>query len=148
MISIIIPCYNAADTIVNTLYAIQHQTYKDYEVIAVNDGSQDNTIEILREWAQNDDRIKVIHQYNQGVSAARNNAIVQAQGDYICFVDADDIIEEDYLEQLLGLISINDTYDLAMCGFTTSMCISKIRNYSRTHIDSMEFIRQAIYEKK
>ena len=147
MISIIVPCYNAADTIGQTLNAIRHQTYNDYEVIAVNDGSQDNTLEILREWAATDDRIKIIHQCNQGVSAARNSAITQAKGDYICFVDSDDIIEEDYLEQLLGLISINDSYDLAMCGFTTSMCISKVRNYSRAHLDCMEFIRKTIVDK-
>lgn len=146
-VSIIIPCYNASSTIEATLMSISNQTYRDFEVIAVDDGSQDGTLDILYKWQRNDDRIVVLHQCNQGVSSARNSALRRVKGDYVCFVDADDIIENDYIEQLLNIISGNDSCDLAVCNFTRDMNIDPSRSYSRKHFSSLAFLQQAIIKK-
>ena len=91
--SIIIPVYNVEKFLRESLDSIVAQTFKDFEVICVNDGSTDNSLEILKEYANNDSRIKVISQENQGQGVARNNAIDIAQGKYLLFVDPDDFIE-------------------------------------------------------
>lgn len=96
MISVIIPLYNKAHTIVNTLNTIMNQSYKDFEVIIVNDGSTDNGVEkIINSF--NDERIKIISQENSGVSAARNNGVEISKGDWISFIDGDDQWHPDYL---------------------------------------------------
>ena len=88
--SIIIPIYNAAEFLENCLKSILGQTFKDFEVICINDGSTDNSLEILEKYAKKDDRIKIYSQNNLGVSAARNLGIDVAKGEYILFCDADD----------------------------------------------------------
>ena len=81
------------------------QTYVNWEVICIDDGSQDNTLSILNHYATLDERFKIISQSNAGVSVARNKALSQCQGEYICFVDSDDLIEPNFLITLLQLIS-------------------------------------------
>ena len=98
--SIIIPVYNVEKFLRESLDSIVAQTFKDFEVICVNDGSTDNSLEILNEYANKDSRIKVISQENQGQGVARNNAIDIAQGKYLLFVDPDDFIESNTLEVL------------------------------------------------
>lgn len=98
--SIIVPVYNVEKFLRESLDSIISQTLKDFEVICVNDGSTDNSLEILKEYANNDSRIKVISQENQGQGVARNNAIDIAQGKYLLFVDPDDFIESNTLEVL------------------------------------------------
>ncbi len=99
MISIIIPVYNGEKHLYRCLNSIQNQTYKDFEVIIVDDGSVDSSGEICENIARKDARFHVIHQKNAGVAVARNVALVQAKGDVI-FVDADDYVDPDYLEKL------------------------------------------------
>lgn len=104
LISVIIPAFNAANTIKDCIKSIQDQTYVNLQIIAVNDGSTDNTGEILRKLSLEDRRIKVISIPNGGVSHARNVGIDKAKGDYITFVDADDTIKNNMYEYLLNLI--------------------------------------------
>lgn len=103
MISIIIPLYNKEKTIVRTLRSILAQSVNNYEIIIVDDGSTDNSLNQVRTVV--DDRIKIIAQKNAGVSVARNRGIHEAKGDYISFIDADDEWDDDYLETQLYLIN-------------------------------------------
>jgi glycosyltransferase involved in cell wall biosynthesis len=99
-ISIIIPVYNVEKYLRECLDSIVNQSFKDIEIICVNDGSTDNSLEILNEYAQKDSRFVVISQENQGQGVARNNAINIANGEYILFIDPDDWIEKEALETL------------------------------------------------
>ena len=100
MISIIVPVYNAEDTIRNCLDSILAQTLFDFEVILIDDGSPDYCGRICDEYAKKDIRFKVIHKSNEGVSAARQVGIDNAQGEYTIHVDPDDRIEPSMLEEL------------------------------------------------
>ena len=98
LVSIIIPVYNAEKYLSSCLESVIHQTYKNIEIICVNDGSVDKSNEILNEFSNRDSRIKVIQQINKGVSVARNIAIDTASGEFLMFVDADDTITLDACE--------------------------------------------------
>ena len=100
-ISVIIPVYNAENTIDRCLDSVTKQTFGNLEIILIDDGSQDNSKEKYQEWAKKDNRIKIITQKNRGVSAARNAGINIATGDYIAFVDSDDWIDSTMYEKLL-----------------------------------------------
>lgn len=99
-ISVIVPVYNAEKYLRRCVDSIIAQTYIDWELIAINDGSVDNSLEILREYEKKDSRIKVIHQENAGAGVARNRGIECVSGFYTVFVDADDYIEPNYFELL------------------------------------------------
>ena len=94
-ISVIIPVYNVEKYLAECLTSVVNQTFKDIEIICVNDGSTDNSPKILEEFAQKDSRIKIINQENQGMSCARNAGLAVATGEYITFVDSDDYISTD-----------------------------------------------------
>ena len=96
MISVVIPLYNKAHTIVETLNSVLRQSYKDFEVIIVNDGSTDNGVEVIRQTFC-DKRINIINQENQGVAVARDNGVKEAKSNYVAFLDADDKWHPDYL---------------------------------------------------
>ena len=115
-ISIIVPIYNIEKYLPRCLDSILAQTYKNLEVILVDDGSVDNSGMIADKYARKDQRIKVIHQVNQGVSVARNTGIDLATGDYIGFVDGDDYIEPDMYEILMRIID-EQQVDIAHCGY-------------------------------
>lgn len=99
VISVIIPVYNVEKYIRQCVDSVLEQSYKDFELILVDDGSPDNSPAICDEYAQKDTRVSVIHQKNLGVSAARNNGIRLAKGEWITFVDSDDWVCSDYLEK-------------------------------------------------
>lgn len=101
MISVVIPAYNCKDTLKTTVRSILKQTYSDYEILIINDGSTDETEKIALELCKEDSRIKVISKANNGVSSARNCGIDEAVGENICFVDSDDTVEPKYLESLI-----------------------------------------------
>lgn len=113
-ISVIIPVYNVAHYVGKCLSTLVQQTFRDFEIIAVNDGSRDDSLSILREFEQKYSYIKVIDQENQGMSIARNAGLAIAQGDYLCFVDSDDYVSPHYLEELYRAITDNDA-DIACC---------------------------------
>ena len=115
-ISVIVPVYNVEQYLPKCLDSIINQTFKDIEIICINDGSTDNSGKVLEEYAQKDDRIKVLNQDNKGLSAARNNGISQAKGEYISFVDSDDFIHPKFLETLYFAITQNYS-DIAGCNF-------------------------------
>src|SRR5690554_6730418 len=102
-ISIIIPVYNVEEYLPRCIDSVLIQRNIQFEVVLVNDGSTDSSGLICDEYAQADNRVKVFHQLNSGVSSARNLGIENATGEWICFVDADDWIEPDSLEKILNI---------------------------------------------
>ncbi len=116
LISVIIPVYNIEPYIERCLRSVIAQTYKNLEIIVVDDGSTDNGGRICDKIATEDSRIKVIHQTNNGLSAARNTGIKESHGEYIGFVDGDDFIDSDMYEYLYALISDNHA-DISFCRF-------------------------------
>jgi glycosyltransferase involved in cell wall biosynthesis len=100
-LSIIVPVYNAEKFLDKCLESLKNQTIKDIEIILVNDGSTDNSLEICNKYAQNDSRIKVLTQKNSGQSKARNVGIDNSNGEYIAFTDSDDWVDLDYYEKLV-----------------------------------------------
>ena len=103
LISVIVPVYKVEKYLAECLDSICCQTYKNLEIICVNDGSPDNCAEILQNYAARDPRITVITQQNQGLSASRNNALLKAAGEYVTFVDSDDAIAPEMIEELYRL---------------------------------------------
>jgi len=104
LISIIIPVYNTEKYLRRCVDSVIDQSYKNLEIILVNDGSTDTSPEICKEFASQDDRIKVVHQENGGLSAARNTGVKHATGEYISFIDSDDYVVTDYISNLYFLI--------------------------------------------
>lgn len=117
-ISIIIPLYNKEKYIINTLNSIKNQTYKNYEIIIIDDGSTDNSIKIINNYSKINPNInfKIIRQSNNGVSSARNKGIKNAIGEYIFFIDGDDIIDKNCLKKLVENIQKNNV-DMVVCGY-------------------------------
>jgi len=113
-ISILVPIYNAAPWLQESLQSILAQTYRDFELILVNDGSTDGSAEMCDACAADDDRVYAVHQANAGVAAARNRGLDMAGGDWIAFIDADDMVHPRYLEYLLGLCLRHDC-DVVQC---------------------------------
>ena len=108
-VSVIIPIYNVEEYLPKCLNSIINQTYKDLEIICVNDCSPDNSAKILEEYAGNDKRIKIVNRKNNGgLSAARNSGLEAATGEYIYFCDSDDWIEEDYIEKMVSAIELTN----------------------------------------
>lgn len=116
MISIIIPVYNREKHIKYCLDSILNNTFNDYEIIIVDDGSTDNTAKICNEYVKKDKRIKLYNIENHGVSYARNYGIELAKGEYIAFIDSDDYIDDNYLSSLYDYASKYDL-DWVVCGW-------------------------------
>ena len=116
LVSVIIPAYNAENTIESTMSSALSQTYSNIEVVVVNDGSIDNTENVLISKFGNDSRVRVITQINQGVSVARNTGIEQSSGEYIVFLDSDDYLENSFVSTLISLISKSNS-DIAFCAY-------------------------------
>lgn len=115
MISVIVPAYNVEEYLEECLESICKQTYTDIEVILVNDGSTDGSKEICERYCQKDSRFKLINQENQGQSAARNNGVIVSTGEYITFVDSDDVISTKYVEILNRYMT--EGIDLVECEY-------------------------------
>ena len=116
LISVIIPVYKVEDYLDRCIKSILSQTFRNFELILIDDGSPDKCPEMCEKWAIKDERIVVIHQKNQGLSAARNLGIRTAKGEFLTFVDSDDWISENMLEVLLELIRKYDA-DISICDF-------------------------------
>lgn len=110
MISIIIPVYNAERTLRRCVDSLLTQTFKDYEIILVNDGSRDHSLDVCKSYADCHNNIKIIDQKNAGVSVARNAGIVSAQGEFITFIDSDDYVLPSYLEDFNSSKQTADIY--------------------------------------
>lgn len=117
-ISIIVPVYNVEQYLERMLNSLLNQTYKNLEIILVDDGSTDNSSKICDDYEKKDKRIKVVHQKNSGVSVARNVGIELATGDYIGFVDSDDVICESMYERLYNNM-VNNDCEISVCKYCT-----------------------------
>lgn len=127
-VSIVVAAYNIQDYISACLESIIKQTYQDLEIIVVDDGSTDGTRKLIREFAKQDDRIKIIHQKNAGLSAARNSGILAATSEYVCLIDGDDTISPDYVTKLYSR-AFHAQADIAVCGYETVSV-----NHSESHV--------------
>ncbi len=116
LISVIVPIFNVEEYISKCLDSIINNTYNNLQIIVIDDGSTDRSSLIVDEYAKRDKRISVIHQKNQGVSIARNVGLSLATGDYICFIDSDDIVSERYFEFLLKA-HIQFNADITICNY-------------------------------
>ena len=117
-ISIIVPFYDVEKYAIRCIESIINQKYKNLEIILIDDGSPDNCGKICDQYAKKDNRIKVVHKENQGVSIARNVGMEKAQGDYIWFVDSDDYISDDSIDILSNVINKKD-YDVIVFNYNT-----------------------------
>jgi glycosyltransferase involved in cell wall biosynthesis len=133
LVSIIVPSYNHAIYLPETLNSVSAQTYTNWECIIVNDGSSDNTEEVARQYCEKDERFKYIYQKNAGPAAARNAGIKKSKGKLILPLDADDLISNDYLTEAVGIFEENPASKLVYCeaelfGEASGLC--KLPNYS------------------
>ena len=143
MISVIVPVYNVEKYLEECLDSIQNQTYSDIEVILVNDGSLDNSKDICEKYCKEDNRFKLINQANQGQSVARNHGVAASTGEFIAFVDSDDIIRQDYLEALIRYMS--EEVDIVESQFTVHKKEFFNENYKEINVifegDSEEAVK-------
>lgn len=139
-LTVIVPVYNVQDYLLQCINSILEQSHSDLEIILVNDGSTDNSPQICEELSKKDARIKLIHQTNGGVSAARNTGIAASTGEYITFVDSDDWLDKNMYQKLLNAARDNHKPDVVMCDFTT------VRDNNRFNITSN--LRAGFYAKK
>ncbi len=137
LISVIIPIYNVEKYLEKCIESIINQTYKNLEIILVDDGSKDKSDEICDEYAKKDNRIKVIHKENSGVSSARNVGIENSKGEYISFVDSDDWLEKDFIEKLHNIIKENNS-DLAQSGYYRVVGENKEKINSTENIENID----------
>ena len=144
LISVIVPIYNVAPWLPRCLDSIVGQTYKNLEILLIDDGSTDNSLEICQQYAEKDPRIKVIHQENKGLPSTRNTGIEHATGDFFTFVDADDWIDKNcYL--LLTQQQRNTNADMVSCDYYYAFD-THLKNRSFTtpiptkHLDPAQFL--------
>ena len=115
MISILMPCYNAGNYLYRSIKSIQDSTVQDFEIVCMDDGSTDETLDILHELQEKDERIRVFTREEKGYAVTMNELLTEAKGDYVLNVDPDDWIEPDMLEKMLEYM--NDDVDFVKCGF-------------------------------
>lgn len=131
LISIVVPAYNIGDYLETCLNSVTAQTYTNLEIIVVNDGSSDHTAAVLDAYASKDARIKAIHKENGGVTSARLRGIAEATGDWIGFVDGDDVIEPDMYERLLANAHMYNA-DISHCGYQMMFPSGRVDYYYNT----------------
>jgi len=123
LISIIVPVYKVEQYLHRCVDSILSQTYDNFELILIDDGSPDGCPAICDEYTKNDSRVHVIHQVNQGLAEVRNVGVKQAHGEYIAFIDSDDFVSPNYIETLYSGVVDYDA-DISICSF------SKVRSIS------------------
>lgn len=116
MVSIIVPVYQVKDYVGECVESLLSQTYQNLEILLVDDGSSDGSGVLCDEYAVKDERVRVIHQENQGPSVARNQGLDCAKGEFVAFVDADDVVMPSFIETLYGILNRNQA-DIAACAF-------------------------------
>lgn len=151
LVSIVIPVYKVEEYIDKCIESVTKQSYTDIEIILVDDGSPDKCGKICEKWAKEDDRIKVIHKKNGGLSDARNEGINVAKGKYITFIDSDDYVQQNYVEYLCQLMKKYDS-DISCCLaqiFYEDGKVSKIENeVIEECLTSEDAFREMLYERK
>lgn len=149
-ISIILPIYNAEQYLAKTITCVLDQTYKDFELILVDDGSKDNSSKIYTEFASHDSRIKIISQINKGVSSARNTGLKFITGEWVCFLDSDDEITTTWLESYINAIETD--IDIIVQGAqiieNNKTSIYKLKDQTYTRNEFAHFIKLWQYKEK
>ncbi|MEM7582209.1 MAG: trifunctional glycosyltransferase/class I SAM-dependent methyltransferase/polysaccharide deacetylase [Acidobacteriota bacterium] len=118
-VSVIIPAFNAAETLHEPLASLHAQTYGDWEAIIVDDGSTDDTLRLAERFAADDPRFRTLRQDNAGVSAARNAGLAAARGEWLLFLDADDTVAPEYLERMMAASAADDSLEAVYCGWAS-----------------------------
>ena len=139
-VSVIIPCYRQAAFLPQAIDSVLAQTLRDLECIVVNDGSPDNTREVVASYLLRDSRVRYVEQVNRGVSAARNLGISEARGRYIQFLDADDLIEPQKLEMQVGLLRQESGLALSFSDYRYCDKDDITKSASRDNLPSPEFV--------
>lgn len=148
-ISIIVPIYNVEKYLERCLDSLINQTYKNIEIIAINDGSTDSSLKILRTYETIDSRIKIINKDNEGLSQSRNVGINLATGEYITFVDSDDWIELNFLEIMINLMELNNT-DVSLCSYSreyAEKAMDKDLGFKDIEIFNQNDVRNKLYRR-
>lgn len=149
LISIIIPVYNSEKYLKRCLSSIINQTYKDIEIIIIDDGSTDSSNKICKEYALSDNRIKVININNSGVSNARNKGLDVANGEYIAFVDSDDVVDEKFIETMYNYCQ---EYNSKLCAVNVNYFyknkVKKPLHMKTGLIDKKQYYRSLVYNIK
>lgn len=142
-VSIIVPIYNVEKYIGRCVKSILNQTFKKYELLLVNDGSTDGSINVCRELVKDDARVKILNKVNGGLSDARNFGIDNSIGEYIIFIDSDDYVDKDFVKELYTSIKNNDA-EVAICGFSevddSSRVLSRNKPASKEIISGRELL--------
>lgn len=149
-VSIIMPIYNAEKFLPDTLNSVINQTFKNIEIICVDDGSTDNSVRILKEYSQKDSRIRILQQKNQYAGIARNNGLAHATGDYVMFLDSDDLFEKNMVSYL---VKKADKYkpDIIVFGYYRFIDSPKKRRpvknkYKNMMVCSSKDIKESIFQ--
>ena len=143
MISVIVPVYNCEDTLYLTVDSLLNQTYKEIEIILVDDGSKDGSGELCNQYELSDSRVKVIHKDNKGAAAARNTGIIAAKGKYVSFIDAGDYVELNLYESLLPYINENiDLIDFPFYTENRNGRFPSINKVEKNKVFGRDFIEQ------
>lgn len=133
-VSVVVPVYNVKEYLIDCLNSIKNQTYASMEIILVDDGSTDGSAQICDEFEQEDERISVIHKKNGGLSEARNVGLNASKGEYIIFIDSDDLISEKMLEEMVKCIKISNI-DIVACAFKTFEDINEVSYIENSNND-------------
>lgn len=148
MVTILSPCYNVASFLPQYFESVLNQTYRDLQVVLIDDGSKDDTWKVMQAYASMDSRVEIYHQENQGVASTRNNLLDKVEGEYVLFIDSDDWIELDMVESLVSLANEYHS-DFVMCDRVinhtkpriTPQCIHKLSQEEAIH----DFLRHEYF---
>lgn len=136
LVSLVVPCYNVSEFIENCIDSIKNQTYKNIEVLMIDDGSKDNTGKIIKEKIKDDNRFKYYKKKNGGLSDARNYGLKYIKGKYVCFIDSDDWIDKNYVKRLYEEIE-KGKYDVVICNYISKYVDKEeCSNITKFHIDN------------
>lgn len=133
IVSVIVPVYNVENYLHRCVESLMNQTFSDYEILLIDDGSTDDSSKICDEVAQKYDKVKVFHKRNGGLGSARNYGLSYANGNYVCFIDSDDIVRETYIEKLLKAITESNA-DISICGYEYRLGKHSIINQSKDRV--------------
>lgn len=146
LISILSPCYNVEAFLPQCIDSIIKQTYTNLQIVLIDDGSNDDTWSVMQHYADNDTRIEIYHQHNQGVSSTRNHLLEKVKGDYVLFVDSDDWIEPDMVSFLVGKAMAGEA-DIVVCGMVKNDDTPKA-DYTEEVLDQDTTVKKFLFHKE
>lgn len=146
LISILSPCYNVEAFLPQCIDSIIKQTYTNLQIVLIDDGSNDDTWSVMQHYADNDTRIEIYHQHNQGVSSTRNHLLEKVKGDYVLFVDSDDWIEPGMVAFLVGKAMAGEA-DIVVCGMVKNDASPKA-DYTEEVLDQDTTVKKFLFHKE